>query len=115
MALPVIPFSQQAVSEGAADAPVKQDTVISSPGEERLRQIEEVKPRQAEEERASQAQEQADLREEQRVREAKETALAATELVTSAHHTALPSEVAHSAKPPALRPDAIVTAKSTKS
>ena len=114
MALPELPFSQQTVSEVSADTPAQPHTIIPSPGKERLRQIEEVKPREAEEERASQAQEQADKIEEERVRKAKETALAATVLATTAHQTPLPTEVAHSSKPPALRSDAMVAVKPAK-
>ena len=114
MALPELPFSQQTVSEVSADTRAQPHTIIPSPGKERLRQIEEVKPREAEEERASQAQEQADKIEEERVRKAKETALAATVLATTAHQTPLPTEVAHSSKPPALRSDAMVAVKPAK-
>jgi streptogramin lyase len=66
-------------------------------GKERLRQAEEVR-RQAEEERARREKEQAVNLEEGRVRKAKETALAATEL-------------ARASKPPALQPDVLVAVK----
>ena len=55
-----------------------------------------------------------EAREEERVRKAKETVLAATELATSAHQTPLPTEVARSSKLPALRPDAMVAVKPAK-
>src|SRR6266704_1342310 len=78
--------------------------------EERRRQTEEER-RQAEEETARQEKEQADKLEEERVRKAKETALAATEVATTEPQPPLPTEVARSAKPPALRPDARVAVK----
>jgi hypothetical protein len=111
--VPVIPFSQQTVGEVPADTPAQPHTIIPLSGKERLRQA-EAERHQAEEERARQEKEQADKIEEERVRKAKETALAATELATAAHQTPLPTEVAHSSKPPALRPDAMVTAKPAK-
>jgi len=82
-------------------------------GKERLPKAEEER-HQAEEERARQEKEQADKLEEERVRKARETVLVATELATSAHQTPLPTEVARSSKPPALRPDAMVAVKPAK-
>src|SRR6266699_2506556 len=111
--VPVIPFSQQAVSEVSADTSAQPQTILPLSGKERLRQAEEEK-RQAEEERARQEKEQAVNLEEERVRKAKETALAATELATAAHQTPLPTKVARSSKPPALRPDAMVAVKPAK-
>jgi len=111
--VPVIPFSQQAVSEVSADTSAQPQTILPLSGKERLCQAEEEK-RQAEEERARQEKEQAVNLEEERVRKTKETALAATELATAAHQTPLPTKVARSSKPPALRPDAMVTAKPAK-
>ena len=112
--VPVIPFSQQViVGEVPADTSAQPQTLIPLSGKERLRQAEEER-RQAEEETARQEEEQAANLEEERVRKAKETALAATELATAAPQTLLPTEVARSSKPPALRPDAMVTAKPAK-
>jgi serine/threonine protein kinase len=109
--VPVIPFSQQViVSDVPADTSAQPQTILPLSGKERLRQAEEER-RQAEEETARQEEEQADKLEEERVRKEKETVLAATELATSAHPTPLPTEVARSSKSPALRPDAMVTAK----
>jgi serine/threonine protein kinase len=113
MAIPVIPFSQQTMSEVSADTPAQPQTIIPSPGEEGLRQTEE-ESRQSEEEKARQEKEQADKIEEERVRKAKDTALAQAELATAAHQTPLPTEVAHSSKPPVLRPDAMVAVKPAK-
>ncbi len=102
--VPVIPFSQQViVSDVPADTSAQPQTILPLSGKERLSQ--------AEEETARQEEEQADKLEEERVRKEKETVLAATELATSAHPTPLPTEVARSSKSPALRPDAMVTAK----
>ena len=111
--VPVIPFSQQAVSEVSADTSAQPQTILPLSGKERLRRAEEEK-RQAEEERARQEKEQAVNLEEERVRKAKETALAATELATAAHQTPLLTKVARSSKPPALRPDAMVAVKPAK-
>src|SRR6266567_1705519 len=63
-----------------------------------------IQARQAEQERLQ-------AEEEERVRKAKETALAATEVATTEPQPPLPTEVARSAKPPALRPDARVAVK----
>jgi serine/threonine protein kinase len=103
--VPVISFSQLAVREVSADTSAQPQTILPLSGKEHLRQAEE-EMRQAEEERTRQEQEQANTLEEERVRTAEDTALAATELATAAHHTPLPTEVAHASKPPALRPDA---------
>ncbi len=111
--VPVIPFSQQTVGEVPADTPAQPHTITLLSGMERLRQA-EAERHQAEEERARQEKEQANKIEEERVRNAKETALAATELASSAHQTPLPTEVAHSSKPPPLRPDAMVVVKPAK-
>ncbi len=111
--VPVIPFSQQAVSEVSADTSAQPQTILPLSGKERLCQAEEEK-RQAEEERARQEKEQAVNLEEERVRKTKETALAATELATAAHQTPLPTKVARSSKPSALRPDAMVAVKPAK-
>jgi len=51
-----------------------------------------------EEEQALLEKKQADKLEEERVRKAKETALAATELATTAHPTLLPTEAARSSE-----------------
>ncbi len=111
--VPVIPFSQQAVSEVPADTSAQPQTILPLSGKERLPKAEEER-HQAEEERARQEKEQADKLEEERVRKARETVLVATELATSAHQTPLPTEVARSSKPPALRPDAMVAVKPAK-
>jgi serine/threonine protein kinase len=112
--VPVMPSSQQViVGEVPADTSAQPQTTFPLSDKERLRQAEEER-RQAEEETARQEKEQADRLEEERVRKAKETALAATELATAAHQTPLPTEVARSSKPPALRPDALVAVKPAK-
>ncbi len=111
--VPVIPFSQQAVSEVPADTSAQPQTILPWSGKERLRQAEEER-RQTEEERARQEKEQADKLEEERVRKAKDTALVATESPIAAHQTPLSTEVSHSSKPPALRPDAMVAVETQR-
>jgi serine/threonine protein kinase len=111
--VPVIPFSQQAVSEVSADTSAQSYSILPLSGKERPLQAEEER-RQAEEESARQEKEQADKLEEERVRKAKDTVLSATEVAASAHQTPLPTEVARSSKSPALRPDAMVAAKPSK-
>src|SRR5258708_4569003 len=111
--VPVIPFSQQAVSEVSVDTSAQPQTILPSSGKERLPKAEEER-HQAEEERARQEKEQADKLEEERVRKAKETVLVATELATSAHQTPLPTEAARSSKPPVLWPDDRVAVKPAK-
>ena len=97
---PVIPSSQQVtVDEVSADTSAHPHTLIPLSGKERLRHADE-------EETARQEKEQADKLEEERVHK-EETVLAATELATSAHQTPLPTEVARSLKPPALRPERV--------
>ena len=111
--VPVIPFSQQAVSEVSADTPAQSQTIPPLSGKERLRQIEK-ETRQAEEESAHQEKEQADKLEEERVRKAKDRVLTTTGLSTAAPQTALPTEVAHASKLPALRPEAMAAVKPAK-
>src|SRR6266705_2690505 len=111
---PVIPFSRQViVDEVSVDTSAQPQTILPSSGKERLPKAEEER-HQAEEERARQEKEQAGKLEEERVRKAKDTVLVATELATPAHQTPLPTEVARSSKPSALRPDAMVKAKPAK-
>src|SRR5258708_4921382 len=110
---PVIPFSQQAVSEVSVDTSAQPQTILPSSGKERLPKAEEER-HQADEERAGQEKEEADNLEEDRVRMATETAMVATELATSAHQTPLPTEAARSSKPPVLWPDDRVAVKPAK-
>jgi serine/threonine protein kinase len=110
--VPVIPFSQQAVSAVSADIPAQPQTIPPLSDKERLPQAEE--ERQTKEETAHQEKDHADKLEEERVPKAKDTVLAAAELATIAHQTPLPTEVAHSSKPPALPSDVMVTVKPVK-
>ena len=131
MASPVIPFSTQAIAgelqadtlsqqvdgEVSADIAAQPPTIIPLSGKEHLPQVEEER-RKAEEERTGHEQEQTDIIEEEwkeRVRRMREREMAARKFASSVHQTPLPTEEAHSSKPPALRPNAMVAVKPAKS